>query len=200
MPVLGGGNKEQYRRPMGDGITKELRNSFGDSNVLSPNQVITVLNENDLTEEYSKAVENYTTTGIVPKEMVEKLNESLSVRYLLYTRLLADSEIGITGTGNYSKTYQINELYVQCQVWDAKVGDVVWEGKGGIAKLERNEDDVLKLTCEGLVTVIGNEKNEGPCKTKSNLVEYINQANTKSILAGTLVGTAAGLLLVMLMF
>ena len=116
MPVLGGGDKEQYRRPMGEELTKSLRLEFGASSVMSPAQVIKVLNDNDLSDEYVSAINNYKISGIVPKDMVEQLGKVLSVQYLLYVRLLTDTEFGQIYDGNSSQTISVDELYVQSQV------------------------------------------------------------------------------------
>src|SRR6056297_75975 len=45
MPVLGGGNQEQYRRPMADAINKHFKEKFGSNNVKTTDQVIEILNK-----------------------------------------------------------------------------------------------------------------------------------------------------------
>lgn len=166
MPVLGGDEKEQYRRPMGDALTKHLKISFGDANVKSTNEVISILNDNNLANSYSKAIDDYRTTGIVPKEMVSQLGEALNVQYLLYTRLLANSEYLGSVSSPYGVLSRIDEIYVQCQVWDAKMGDIVWEGKGGTAKLTTEPADMIDKTAQGLANVIGNSEGNGPCQDR----------------------------------
>jgi len=73
MPVLGGNEKEQFRRPMGDAIVENFRNEFGYSSVKSPNDAIRILNSENLADEYAEAIAFYNTTGIIPKEMANKL-------------------------------------------------------------------------------------------------------------------------------
>jgi hypothetical protein len=57
MPVLGGEEKEQFRRPMGEAITKYFRIEF--DKVQSPDQVINILNEYNLVGEYTTALNKY---------------------------------------------------------------------------------------------------------------------------------------------
>ena len=183
MPVLGGNEKEQYRRPMGDAITKYMRVEFVSSKVKSPNEVITTLNNNELTDLYTTSLSNYSISGIIPREMVVRLGTALGVDYLLYTRLLSDTEIGTVSLGNSVQTVSIDEIYVQCQVWDTRIGDVVWEGKGGVAKLNQNASDVIEKTAEGLSKVIGKDKDLGPCEDKKELIRSMQDAVTGTYLA-----------------
>jgi hypothetical protein len=181
MPVLGGSEKEQFRRPMGEAMTKYMRQEFDPKKVKSPSEVITAVNNDGLSSDYAKAIGDYITTGIVPRELAIKLGKSLSVDYLLYTRLLSDSEFPRIEAGQYSYNIKIDEIYVQCQVWDTKQGDVVWEGKGGIAKLEKNNCDVVDKTAEGLSKIIGNDKNQGPCEIKSDLTKSVQKATVNTL-------------------
>jgi len=196
MPVLGGEEKEQYRRPMGEAITKYFRKEFGNENVRSVREVIRILNDSSLSGEYSKAISDYQTTGIVPREMVYKLGMALNVDYLLYTRLLADTEVEViqSGYGYYSTTIRIDEIYIQCQVWDTRLGDVSWEGKGGIAKLPKDTSDVINFTAIGLSKVVGKNKNDGPCETKKDLLNSVKQANTNTYVAILLISGLATLI------
>lgn len=198
MPVLGGDEKEQYRRPTGDALTKYFREAFGDSKVMSTSQVITTLNDNDLADEYTQALSGYTVSGIVPKNLIAKLGDALGARYLLYTRLLADSEVGQISTGSYTSTsLQVDEVYVQTQVWDTQLGDVVWEGKGGCSKFQSNDADVIDELAKGLANVVGKEKGQGPCEEKGDLIKSYQEAVTNTYLAATGVSLAFSLLILL---
>lgn len=192
LPVLGGAEKEQFRRPMGDAITKSFRKEFGENKVRSTNQVISILNDNSLSEEYTKSITGYEISGIIPKKFVLKLGKALDVKYLLFSRLLADTEVSSL------QNMDISELYVECKVWDCNLGDVVWEGKGGSAKIESDKNNLVEKTAYGLSKVIGKNNTEWNCSSKEVLVESIDEAKTQMMLASTLGGVAAGLLLVLL--
>jgi len=184
MPVLGGDEKEQYRRPMGDAITENFRQEFGEGNVKSTNQVIRILNENNLADEYTVALNDYKTSGIVPKDMVNQLGNVLNVDYLLYTRLLTDSEARLIQILKSYENIKVDELYIQCQIWDIKIGDVVWEGKGGTAKLNTANVDIINKTAYGLSKIVGNKQDDGPCENKEIIFNSVEEANTNTYLAG----------------
>ncbi len=197
MPILGGDEKEQFRRPMGDAITKYLRIQFGEDKILSPNEVISVLNEKNLSEKYSSAINNYSISGIVPKEMVNQLADALSVGYVLYVRLLSDSELGFVSSGYGIQTIKVDELYVQSQIWDTRIGDIVWEGKGGISKLDSNQSDIIEKTAEGLSKVIGTEKSFGPCEDKKELIKSVQTALMNTYLSISGVTLAVCLIIIL---
>lgn len=158
MPVLGGDAKEQFRRPMGDALTSEMRKVLGDTIVLSPYQVTDILNSNGLSSDYARAINDYHTSGILDKNLLRSIGKALDTKFLLYTTLL--EEQGRTA----DDLWPIVELYVQCQVWDTQRGDVVWEGKGGCAKVTTDQSDLALNTARGLAAVVGNNVNEGPCE------------------------------------
>jgi hypothetical protein len=195
MPVLGGDQKEQYRRPMGDALTKSLRETFGVDKTLSPNQVISALNESNLSDEYTKAISDYNISGILPKDMVKVIGQKLEVPYLLYTKLLADVNTELVATGSMYQVMQFEEIYVQCQVWSTEIGDVVWEGKGGIAKLSGNPTDIISRTAVGLANVLGKERSDGPCNRKQDLVNEIQKAKANTYWAVILGSSFFSLLL-----
>ena len=119
MPVLGGAEKEAYRRPMGDEIVKYLRQEFGREQIKSTSQVINMLNDAELSDEYATALTEYSVSGIVPRDMVRQLGERMEVGYVLYTRLLGDSDMGLVYDGwTGAQAVRVDELYVQSQVWD----------------------------------------------------------------------------------
>jgi hypothetical protein len=185
MPVLGGAEKEELRRPMGDALTTHLRDEFPNSTIVSPSQTISMINETGISGDYSEAIQNYSVSGIVPKELLQKIGNSLGVQYLLLTRFLSSSEYSAIYSGYGTTTIAVDEIYIQSQVWDVKMGDVVWEGKGGIAKLQNANLDVIESTATGLSKVIGNNKDEGPCGTRQQLTAEMQRASNNTIWAVT---------------
>jgi len=130
--------------------------------------------------------------------MVQKIQEVMGVKYLLYVRLLSDSEASIITTGEYSTVVEVNEIYVQSQVWDCEQGDVVWEGKGGVAVLPEENKDPFIMTADGLAKIIGNEVNIGPCETKKDLIDAVAAAKAGTYLASLTISMAASFLLILL--
>lgn len=191
MPVLGGEEKEQFRRPMANQLNVHFSQTFGKENVRSAQQVIQTLNEYNLAEDYSLAIETYRRTGIVAEDLVKRMGDALGVEYLLYTSLLSASEVDFVYTGNSYEKVQTDEIYIQAQVWSTNIGDVVWEGKGGIAKLQNYDGDMIELTASGLAKVVGKDSNQGPCEQPSILVKAVQQASTNTYLAVALVSLIA---------
>jgi hypothetical protein len=197
MPVLGGDDKEQFRRPMGDEVTKQLRLSFNQSTILSPSQVINILNQRNLSDEYTQAISDYNISGIVPKDMVAHIGQALGVKYLLYTKLLGDSDVEILNIGSSFQRVQFDEIYVQSQIWSTELGDVVWEGKGGTAKVAGYQGNIINKTASGLASILGNEEYQGPCQSKEDLVKEILKARTNTYLASILISTLLSSLLLL---
>lgn len=199
MPVLGGDEKEQYRRPMGDEITKHFRDEFGKENIKSPSEVISTLNDVGLADDYANAISLYNTSGIIPQQLLEKIGDVLNTKYILYVKLLADSEIDFIDYGYYGTTrVEVYELYIQTQVWSTDLGDVVWEGKGGHAVYNNQELDLVEKSAKGITNVVGNEKNNGPCESPSEVIKSVKAASMNTIWAISGVSLALSLLVLLI--
>jgi len=187
MPVLGNDEKENFRVPLGNEITKELQAEFGNGLVLSPNEFIARLIEVGLADDYANAITLYDTSGIIPKELLNEIGKWLGVEYLLYVKLLAESDVDYPDYGNYGhQRIEVYELYSQTQVWSTELGDVVWEGKGGCAVRKDLGIDFVIKSAEGISKIIGNEKNDGPCESTKEIFDSYKKGNKKAI--GALVG------------
>ena len=198
MPVLGGDDKEQYRRPMGDALHNHLVGTFGSDMVMHPQEVIRVLNEHNLAEDYSTALRNYQHTGIISGDLIQNVGQALEVEHLLYTRLLASREVDFVYTGDRYQRIDTDELYVQSQVWSTNIGDVVWEGKGGVAvNLAHTQPNIVDLSAQGLANVVGNPRNQGPCETPQALTDAAQEAYTNTYLAAILGSSVFSLLLLL---
>jgi hypothetical protein len=198
MPVLGGAEREQFRRPMGDAIYQHGKDAFGEEKIQPARDVINLLNEHGIADDYSRAIDSYQRSGIIPREMIKEAGEVLGVKYLLYTSLLANSEYGLYSMGQNIQVIEADELYLQAQVWDTHLGDVVWEGKGGYAKFRDSPEDIVDLTAQGLIDVIGNDQFDGPCEAPSRLIEAQQQAIASTYLVGSLVGLLVGIFMIAL--
>ena len=64
------------------------------------------------------------------------------------------------------------------------LGDVVWEGKGGTAKLPEDNTNIIEKTAEGLSKTVGNIANYGACEDKQTLINSTQQAsnNTEEVI------------------
>lgn len=57
------------------------------------------------------------------------------------------------------------------------MGDVVWEGKGGTAKLPEDNTNIIEKPAEGLSKTVGNIANYGACEDKQTLINSTQQAS-----------------------
>ncbi len=200
MPVLGGDEKEQYRRPMGDALFHYLGKHFGINEVTHPQEVIRILNDHGLAEDYSNALRNYQHTGIIAGDLIRNVGEVLEVEFLLYTRFLATRDAEYIIVADSYQRINIDELYVQSQIWCANIGDVVWEGKGGIAvNAGYAHHNIVDLTANGLAEVLGNAPKQGPCEDPRELVRAAQDASTKTYLAALLGTSFLSLLIILAM-
>ena len=84
----------------------------------------------------------------------------------------------------FTPEMKLGIMPVQCQIWDTEIGDVVWEGKGGTAKLPEDNTNIIEKTAEGLSKTVGNIANYGACEDKQTLINSTQQAsnNTEEVI------------------
>ena len=179
LPILTDDSKhEGVKRRAGNILAKELNliYLYGKTRIVSPIDVINMINSNDLTNKYSIMMKNYRETGILNKNSLNEIGSKLNSRYLLYTRL--NSYVSAQ-TKNYDKfgnyTSVVEEIEFYSQLWDAEKGDIVWEGYGGSAQLANSSEkskDLLSLAIKNLSKQIGNNV----CKPKNIPSDVHNNA------------------------
>jgi uncharacterized protein YfcZ (UPF0381/DUF406 family) len=147
--------------------------------------------ETNLSQEYNAALIKYASTDSLSKNMLEQLGQSLSVNYILTSRLWKDEEYeNLNKKIPNKEKIPINEMFLQSQVWDTKTGQVVWEGMGGVAALKSNPINVVEHTTANLAKVLAQNKEKkevydsynqkykivtAPCKTKEEINTPENQ-------------------------
>lgn len=198
LPVLGNNENELFRRSVSEAISVNMKQEFDSHMVKTPSEFISVLNSDNLSSDYSNSINNYISSGVVPKEFVNKIGKSLSVKYFLYTRLISNYDIGSIDNGKYSYPIKIDDIYMQSQVWDSEIGDVVWEGKIGIAKLASDTCDLIEYSAKSLSKVLGKDKNDGPCEKKYSLVQSVDSTNRKTYMITGIIGGVFSILLIVL--
>jgi methyl coenzyme M reductase beta subunit len=113
------------------------------------------INNAELTEDYSKLIDDYNRSAILNKTTLHKIGEAIGVRYLLYVKLLEQVRTqGLTRgalTGDLVKTTG-KRVNLFGQVWDCTLGDVVWEGTGDVF-VESGEMTYVAQTMDELVAI-----------------------------------------------
>jgi hypothetical protein len=184
LPVLGADDRPGLTRITTEALNRNMKLAYGNTPVKATTEVLSKMYETNLSQEYNAALIKYATTDSLSKNMLEQLGQSLSVNYILTSRLWKDEEYENLNKKNPNKEkIPIDEMFLQSQVWDTKTGQVVWEGMGGVAALKSYPINVVEHTTANLTKVIAKEKVfdsnnasyvRAPCKTK----EEINNNNT----------------------
>jgi hypothetical protein len=131
LSAVGGDRSYEYRRVLGDSFSKALQQIHPEIPQVSPQETLSLLNRDDLADEYTGMVRDYETSGILRKTGLKKIGQALGVGYLIQLSLLQYTQdtsnrfsiLGIRFVQTRSST-----LRVFGQIWDAATGEIVWEG------------------------------------------------------------------------
>jgi hypothetical protein len=155
LPVVAGAGQEGLRRPLGSDLNRHLSGKLPEGKFFGNLETIDLINNAKLTEDYSKAIDDYNRSAILNKETLRKIGEAIGVRYLLYVKLLEQVQTqGLTRgslSGDLIKT-RGKKVSLFGQVWDCTLGDVVWEGTGEVS-VESGEMTVVKQEIDELVDI-----------------------------------------------
>lgn len=128
LPVITEAGVEGYRRPFGEAL-----NATADSlleGVSFWQDTMDDLNEGGIVSQYNAAIESYSTTSILDRSLLSQMQEATGSRYFLYVRLAppsSDRRVSYNSLTGVSTT-QSESVSAFGQIWDAELGDVVWEG------------------------------------------------------------------------
>jgi len=188
LPVQGIQSKEQYRTPLGRSLSQSCISSFGQSSVVTTDEVAKLLSENNLVGTYANGLRDYRTTGILSTEYVKSMAESTGCRFALYTNILPEQDNIVIASNQYgaaTNKVSIVELSAEVQIWDLQNGGIVWEGKGGYAfnanREQINAEQLADNVHKGLMTVLGREKSDN-CPDRIQLVQAEQMAHAKTLL------------------
>lgn len=200
LPVQGVQSKEQYRKPLGRELSQACMNTYGNDNVLSADEVTRVLSDNNLVNDYANGIRDYKTTGVLSAEHLKSIWKATGCEYAIFVDIIADEEKTVISTNQYgmaTNVAAVSELNAEAQVWSLKNGDVVWEGKGGFAFLNKRvkfeNGDLISKVNNGLMGVLGQEKQDN-CSNKDVLVKAEYNAYVQTLLGVSGVGLLISLL------
>ena len=181
LPVLGADDRPGLTRITTEALNRNMKLAYGNTPVKATTEVLSKMYENNLSQEYNAALIKYATTDSLSKKVLEQLGQSLSVNYILTSRLGNDQQYNYLDINNQNKgNAAIDEMFLQSQVWDTKTGQVVWEGMGGVAASKSYPINVVEHTTANLAKVLAQNKEKiylsyseiyivAPCKTKANI-------------------------------
>jgi hypothetical protein len=197
LTVLGADDRPGLTRITTEALNRNMKLAYGNTPVKATTEVLSKMFENNLSQEYNAALIKYATTDSLSKKVLEQLGQTLSVNYIMTSRLGNDQQYNYLDINNQNKgNAAIDEMFLQSQVWDTKTGQVVWEGMGGVAALKSYPINVVEHTTAGLAKVLAqnNEKKEvydsynqkyknvtAPCQTKEEIINTHENQIIKTI-------------------
>jgi hypothetical protein len=133
LPVLAGQGVEGYRRPFGQAVNETADSLL--TQVTPWQQTMDQFNDAGIVSEYNDAIQAYQSTSILDRELLEKMRGATDSRYYMYMRLAppqSESDVSYNSFSGVTTT-ETNSVSAYGQIWDAEVGDVVWEGVASAA-------------------------------------------------------------------
>jgi hypothetical protein len=106
-----------------------------DPNVVSLAEVLSAVNQADLSADYKLMMDDYEATGIMGKETLRRVGEVSGARYLGLLELAdfdqsANKRFGIVGLRVMDT--KIASIRLSWQIWDSVAGAIAWEGSDEI--------------------------------------------------------------------
>jgi hypothetical protein len=147
LPAVTAEGVEGYRRPFGEALNDVVADVAGDSDHVTWQETMDLINAADLATPYNRAIATYRETSIIDLGFVQEMGNALGVRYLLFVQLDEPEFENKVKRGLLSPGYRRKErigVSAFAQVWDAVTGDVVWEGVGNAGIREKNEMAIIK--------------------------------------------------------
>ena len=123
--------QEEDKQATALAFTEVLRSARPDLRVMSLPETLSAVNRSAITLEYKRMFEDYRTTGIFEREVLQKVAKVTGMRYLAQLKLSgfrqeAKGRWGFLGIRMLeTKTSTIRLFF---QIWDSEDGSVAWEG------------------------------------------------------------------------
>lgn len=150
LPTIGE-SQLAYKSIVGAILTDTLRELRKEILITPPDQTMSLINENNLTEVYSTLMKEYRETGILRRGPSIKISELTESRYLMLPVLVEhethrDTRLSFFGL-RVAETREA-DLRLFLQIWDAYTGELVWQGTGSATIASDNILSVPVLTEE----------------------------------------------------
>jgi hypothetical protein len=133
-PVAATG-QEANRLSLAQAFAESLSAREEDLNVVTLAEVLSAVNQADLSGEYKAMVADYEATGIMEKETLRRVGEVSGARYLGLLELAdfdqgANKRFGIGGLRLLDT--KVASIRLSWQIWDSVDGTIAWEGSDEI--------------------------------------------------------------------
>ena len=144
--ALTGMSLEGYRHQVSQSLFLTLTKEKNPLSVLSPQETLGRLNHAGLGKEVSAMTSDYLTSGILDRDTLRKICQTLECRYVLQPSLAAfrqymDDRLRFFGLRVFQTRVTI--LRLSLQIWDAQTGEIVWESSGEGTMAAEDVRDVM---------------------------------------------------------
>ena len=192
LPVLAGEGYEGFRRTTADAVYDAIINRYKDISLKSAQETRTIINDANLTDDYSKLITDYSTSGIIHKNILNTIADELDVDFLLSCKVGYNASIHETlSIYSYRNYQEVSEIDIYTQLWNPLNGDIVWEGTGGCAHDKNDLNILIPCASKGLAIIIGkNSKDVPPAQTREAVIMQISK-NTTAQVWGYVIGSFA---------
>lgn len=153
LPVLAGQGYEGFRRRAGSDLSTQFEEQFSNAEVVSSRETRSLINDRNVSSQYSDMMESYGRTGVLQREALKTIGSAVGADFLLYSKVGAEgSERSNLVAGEYVQNTEVNQFTIYGQLWGIDEGDAVWEGTGGAAGLAEatSENTLLSMASEGV--------------------------------------------------
>jgi len=122
---------EEDKQALAFGFSDVLKARRSKINFVSLPTTLGKINRANLTDDYKQMYSEYTITGILKKETLEKFSHLVNVRYFALLNLGqfttgSNNRFGVLGLRIIDTRYSNIRLFMQ--IWDSHNGAIAWEG------------------------------------------------------------------------
>jgi hypothetical protein len=137
---------EGYRNQVSQSLFLTLTKEKNPLSVLSPQETIGRLNRAGLGKEVSLMTSDYFKSGILDRDTLRKICQTLECQYVFQPSLAAfrqymDDRLRFFGLRVFQTRVTI--LRLSLQIWDAHTGEIVWESSGEGTMAAEDVRDVM---------------------------------------------------------
>ena len=144
--AFAGMSLEGYRHQVSQSLFLTLTKEKNPLSVLSPQETIGRLNRAGLGKEVSSMTSDYFTSGILDRDTLRKICQTLECQYVFQPSLAAfrqymEDRLRLFGLRVLQTRVTI--LRLSLQIWDAHTGEIVWESSGEGTMAAEDVRDVM---------------------------------------------------------
>ncbi|OHC64577.1 MAG: hypothetical protein A2045_06450 [Rhodocyclales bacterium GWA2_65_20] len=123
--------QEEDKQALALAFTEVLRSTRPDLRVMSLPETLSAVNRASITADYKRMFDDYRTTGIFEREILQKVAKVTGMRYLAQLKLSgfrqeSKGRWGFLGIRMLETKSSTIRLYLQ--IWDSQDGSIAWEG------------------------------------------------------------------------